>query len=88
MWFVNILIVVQSTIWQILNNETHVYLCFGIISLIRGEDIHESFFTQAAGRRRVCTNQQSAVSCWKTGKDVGMTETHGEKKGGNYGKLY
>ena len=24
-WFVNILIVVQSTIWQILNNETHVY---------------------------------------------------------------
>ena len=43
-WFVNILIVVQSTIWQILNNETHVYLCFGIRSLIRGEDIHESFF--------------------------------------------
>ena len=70
MWFVNILIVVQSTIWQILNNETHVYLCFGIRSLIRGEDIHESFFTQAAGRRRICTNQQSAVSCWKTGKDV------------------
>lgn len=80
MWFVNILIVAQSTIWQILNNETHVYLCFGIRSLIRGEDIHESFFTQAAGRRRICTNQQSAVSCWKTGKDVGMTETHGEKK--------
>ena len=46
MWFVNILIVVQSTIWQILNNETHVYLCFGIRSFVRGEDIHESFFTR------------------------------------------
>ena len=24
-WFVNILIILQSIIWQILNNETHVY---------------------------------------------------------------
>lgn len=79
MWFVNILIVVQSTIWQILNNETHVYLCFGIESFLRGEDIHGSFFRRQRGNV-VSVNLRITVSWLKTEKDAELTGDHGEKK--------
>ena len=79
MWFVNILIVVQSTIWQILNNETHVYLCFGIESFLRGEDIHGSFFRRLRGNV-VSVNLRITVSWLKTEKDAELTGDHGEKK--------